>query len=244
MTATILLLGPVAFQDFEVASGIAYGGVQRLAIHQLPGGARVIDALGNDETAITVSGILSGSEATLRARALDAMRVAGAVLPLTWDVFYYSVVVQSFRADYRSRWWIPYSLSCAVLRDEANALISSALSLGAGIAADIAAAALAAPSLDLASVQTAIAAPNAATRGTADYLAAQTGLTAAGSSLRSAMSAAEATLPATALFSAGGAASGAASLATATAAAQSLASLTQANAYLGRTAANLANAST
>ena len=63
MADVTLLLGPVAFQDFEVPCGVNFGGRQRLALHRLPGGSRVIDALGRDDAQISFSGIFSGSDA-------------------------------------------------------------------------------------------------------------------------------------------------------------------------------------
>lgn len=119
----MLLLGPVAFQDFEIPSGINFGGKQRLALHRLPGGSRVIDALGRDDAQIGFSGVFAGSDATLRARSLDELRVAGIALPLTWDIFFYTVLIADFYADYRNGWWIPYHIICTVVRDEASALI-------------------------------------------------------------------------------------------------------------------------
>ena len=51
-----VILGPIALQGFEVPESITIGGAQRLAIHRLPGGARVIDALGPDDAAGTAGG--------------------------------------------------------------------------------------------------------------------------------------------------------------------------------------------
>ena len=87
-----LTLGPVAFAGFELPSSITIGGHQRLAIHRLPGGLRIIDALGPDPADIAFSGIFTGPDAADRARLLDALRVAGAALPLAWDAFMYTVV--------------------------------------------------------------------------------------------------------------------------------------------------------
>ena len=50
--AGTLLLGPVLFRDFELPGQITWGGKQRLAVHHLPGGRRVIDAMGRDDAAI------------------------------------------------------------------------------------------------------------------------------------------------------------------------------------------------
>jgi hypothetical protein len=94
MPDTILILGPIVFRDFEIPEKINFGGAQRMAVHQLPGGARVIDALGRDDAEITFTGTFTGPDATLRARALDEMRALGTTLPLTWDVFTYSVLVK------------------------------------------------------------------------------------------------------------------------------------------------------
>ena len=115
MTDVALLLGPIVFQDFEVPSGINFGGRQRLALHRLPSGSRVIDALGRDDAQISFSGIFAGSDAILRARSLDELRVAGIPLPLTWDVLFYTVLISDFCADYRSSWW--NSLSHRLHRD-------------------------------------------------------------------------------------------------------------------------------
>ena len=51
----------IVFQDFELPSGINFGGRQRLALHRLPGGSRVIDALGRDDAQISFAGIFTGS---------------------------------------------------------------------------------------------------------------------------------------------------------------------------------------
>jgi hypothetical protein len=40
-----LLIGPVLLEAFELPARVAWGGRQRLAVHRLPGGRRVIDAL-------------------------------------------------------------------------------------------------------------------------------------------------------------------------------------------------------
>src|SRR3954469_21838480 len=103
MSDGTLLLGPILFQDFEMPERVRWGGAQRLSVHRLPGGARVIDALGRDDFDIAWSGVFSGDDATLRARGLDLMRAEGGVWPLTWNWFFYSVVIAVFQADYTRR---------------------------------------------------------------------------------------------------------------------------------------------
>lgn len=147
MPAPYLLLGPILFQDFELPDSIIWGGAQQLTIHRLPGGTRIIDAMGRDDADITWSGIFSGPDATARARALDLMRCDGAPWPLTWDSFFYSVIIHRFEADYRRVNWIPYKIACCVLRDEAAALLEIPLSLAASAAQDLATAASLAPTV-------------------------------------------------------------------------------------------------
>ncbi len=221
-----LTLGPVAFAGFELPSSITIGGRQRLAIHRLPGGIRVIDALGPDPADIAFNGIFTGPDAADRARLLDTLRIAGSALPLAWDAFLYTVVIERFEADYRSPWWIPYRLSCAVLRDEAAAVVTAAVSLAPALTADL----LAAGSV-AAAASVAVSAPGATTAGSAAYAAAQASLDTTLTGLDTQVSAAEPALQSP-------------DLPTAVSAAGLLAQLTAARAYTARAARNLAAAST
>ena len=138
MSNVALILGPISFQDFEVPASINIGGQQRLVIHRLLGGARVIDALGRDDSDISFSGVFSGDTAIIRARALDQMRVSGLTVSLTWDVFFYSVIIKSFEADYHSGWWIPYRIRCTVVCDEASGASDTTMSLTSDALSDVA----------------------------------------------------------------------------------------------------------
>jgi hypothetical protein len=246
MPDIVLLLGPVAFQDFEIPSGINFGGRQRLALHRLPGGARIIDALGRDDAEISFSGIFSGSDATLRARSLDEMRADGMTFPLMWDVFFYTVLISDFHADYRNGWWIPYRITCTVLRDEASSLIGQVVSLAASALSDIGAASGYAgdAGIDLSSLQTALGAPDATVRGTAAYSATQSSLGDGLSVVDGSIDAANARLATVDPAGAGSSTDGAARLIDATDAAGQLSSLTCASSYIRRATINLTNAST
>ena len=226
MSAFGLTLGPVAFAGFELPSSITFGGSQRLAIHRLPGGVRIIDALGPDPADISFSGIFSGPDAADRARLLDTLRVAGLALPLAWDAFLYSVILERFEADYRSPWWIPYRISCTVVQDEATAVVSAALNLGSTISADLVAA-------GSYGTQPAIAlsATTATAVGTPAYAAAQTAI---GSSLANIASQIARTEP---MLQTG-------TVAGAVAATGLLAQLSNAQGYIGRASRNLADATT
>jgi len=250
MPNIVLVLGPVAFSDFEIPERIRFGGAQRLVVHKLPGGARVIDALGRDDAVLTWSGIFSGPGATERARLLDLLRVQGAVLPLTWDVFFYSVVIASFDAEYRNGWWIPYRLTCTVLVDEAEAVIEAAAPLAVQGLSDLASASGLAGGVgvDLGAAQAALSAPGATALGSTAYAAAQASLGGAQAMIGGGIAAAEAQLApiasAAVPFGASSATAGIAALRTATAAAAQLGALTEASGYLNRTTVNLSNAST
>jgi uncharacterized protein YciI len=141
MSQVILTLGGVKFQDFEVPEQIRFGAGQRLAVHELIGGGRVVDALGDEAGEVVFSGIFSGDDAATRARVLDAARALGAAIPLVWDGFYYTVVIAEFAAEYKKPWWIPFVLRCVVVVDPALALETLLAPVGNLISDDISAAA-------------------------------------------------------------------------------------------------------
>lgn len=241
MSGGVLLLGAVEFQDFEIPSNVNFGGAQRLAIHYLSDGTKIIDTLGPDDRDITFSGVFSGPDATLRARMLNEMRASGSVYPLSWDVFLYSVLIKRFEADYRSGWWIPYRLSCAVLRDEANALVAAVATATESILADITAAGsyttTAGP--DVSTTLTAVSQQNATTLGTSAYSAASSALAQTDSSLDSSVASTEATLDGQVASMTGGPISAVSAMDTAISSAGQLASLVIARSYIGRAALNL-----
>jgi len=245
MTDVALILGPVAFQDFEVPSGVIFGGRQRLAVHRVPTGLRVVDTLGRDDADICFAGIFTGPDATLRARGVDELRVAAVALPLTWDVFFYTVIIAEFFADYCNGSWIPYWIRCTVVQDEASALVQVAVSLASAVVGDISTAVGLAygTGIDLTGLQATLAAPGAMTRGTAPFMSAQTGLIGAASSIADSTSAADATLTSNRLAAATSAQEGVEALSSATDASSQLASLTSSGAFVRRAATNHANAS-
>jgi hypothetical protein len=248
MSDVFLVLGPVAFNDFEIPERIVFGGAQRLAVHKLPGGLRVIDALGRDDRELSWSGIFTGSNATERARLLDVLRVQGTVLPLTWDVFFYSVVIAAFEAEYRHGWWIPYRLTCTVLSDEATAAIESNASAAGQALSDLGSAAqlTSGAGIDLSAVQAAAAVAGATTPTTEAYAEAVSMVNQAQTLIGTGITGAEAqlapiitgeTIPGTSY-----AAAGVAALSSATSATGQLAALTAAMGYVSRTVTNLKNA--
>ena len=241
-----LVLGPVVFNDFEIPARINIGGAQRVALHCLIGGTRVIDSLGRDDAEIRFEGVFTGVDATLRARTLDELRASGTPLPLTWDVFYYTVILTHFEAQYQSSWWIPFRIICTVLRDEAAALLSTVVSLADSLVSDLTAAASAATGggVDLTAALSTVSAPDATSWGSSGYMAAQTSLGGAQATLSQSLGTAEAALAGSGFGSVSSPSAGVASLNAATSAAQQLGALTTARAYVGRASLNLANAGT
>jgi hypothetical protein len=134
---TLLTLGPVTFSAFEVPEQVRFGGRQALAVHTLPGGGRVIDALGRDDADIIWSGVFSGSDAADRARLLDTLRAEGAMLTLSWDAFFYTVVIAQLDLEYRHSWWIPYRIVCTPVRDEAGAILQAGVSVATSVLSDL-----------------------------------------------------------------------------------------------------------
>lgn len=110
----MLILGSIIFRGFEIPEQIPLGGDQAITVHKLLGGARVIDAMGPDDRDIEWKGLFFGIDATLRARAVEALRVSGQQVPLLIDSEMRSVVVRQFHWDYQRPYQIPYTINCVV----------------------------------------------------------------------------------------------------------------------------------
>lgn len=118
MADLILTLGTFAFAATEIPEKITFGGDQKLAVHELVGGRRVIDAMGRSDMPIGWSGLFLGQEALNRARYLDGLRVSGKKLPLKWHEMSYDVIVQHFAADFERWYQVPYQISLMVVEDK------------------------------------------------------------------------------------------------------------------------------
>jgi hypothetical protein len=59
-------VGGVGLSGLEVPATMSFGGEQRLAVHELPGGGRVVDALGPQEADVEWTGWFTGSNAVSR----------------------------------------------------------------------------------------------------------------------------------------------------------------------------------
>ncbi|MGM3277890.1 hypothetical protein [Ralstonia sp. 24A2] len=117
MSDFALKLGGFQFKDLEIPESLSFGGTQKLAMHDLVGGTRVIDSMGAFCAPVEWSGWLLGEDALLRARELDDLRVRGSSLLLQWSEIYYAVVIREFRADFQRFYKIPYKIACEVTSD-------------------------------------------------------------------------------------------------------------------------------
>lgn len=164
-----LVLGSVTFRDFEVPERITFGGTQKLAVHELPGGGRVIDVMGAQSADLVWSGVFTGADAAERVRLLDGLRLLAAEVPLSWDVFAYTVIIERFEAEYISPWWIPYHLICKIVQDPVSDLVALGATLVGQVVSDLA---VAATSVSFGAAQSAVAVSGAGTQGSAANLAA------------------------------------------------------------------------
>jgi hypothetical protein len=124
--ATSLSLGDVLFADLEVPEHITFGGEQRLTVHELVGGTRIVDAMGRSDMPLDWSGWFMGQNALARAQYLEAQRIAGMSVPLVWSELFYDVVIQRFEADFQREWMIPYRITCVVVANHSQPVTSLA----------------------------------------------------------------------------------------------------------------------
>lgn len=118
MPNDILILGGVAFDDYSTPALMMGGGNQAMAVHKLPGGARVIDTLGPDEADIHWHGQFFGDDAYATALQLDAMRAGGQLQDLTWGGQFRSVIIKTFIYEVkRLPVWVFYRIVCTVYQN-------------------------------------------------------------------------------------------------------------------------------
>ena len=111
------ILGPIVLAGFEVPERIDFGGKQKLIVHTMPGGGRVVDAMGAEEAPIRWSGVFSGQNASERVRALEALRRMGSPLTLSWDAWRFRVIIHEFEATVTNANWMPYRIELCVVPD-------------------------------------------------------------------------------------------------------------------------------
>ena len=213
-----------------------------MATHRLANGQRVVDRLGRDDADIGFSGVFAGPDASLRARALDELRASGVLIPLTWDVFFYTVVVREFVASYQNDAWIPYALRCTVVRDEAESIEQVPGSILEQLTSDISTASdsCAEAGIDIGDAAATVRAPGASMGGTGSFQRAQDSLGSADLAISTRIDGAEQQLS-RADLTGGSAEAALMTLSTAAVAARNLAWLVQARGFVGRAMVNLAS---
>ena len=119
MATDFLVLGGLVFSDWSTPSHMPYGGEQMLAVHKLPGGARVIDTLGPDERDIHFSALVFENDAYAFTESLDALRLSGAQVPLMFAGRFYTVIVSRVHVDIkRFPQLVRYDVTCLVTQNQ------------------------------------------------------------------------------------------------------------------------------
>ena len=113
-----VVLGTVALQGFEVPDSAPWGGAQALTVHKLIGGARIIDAMGVDDRAISLKGTFLSPDADARALQIDKLRKAGQSVPFSYANHVYLVVIKEFLPAFERPDRVPYTLTLEVLQDQ------------------------------------------------------------------------------------------------------------------------------
>ncbi|MBY4639608.1 hypothetical protein K6L44_06285 [Gluconacetobacter entanii] len=104
-------IGSLTLTGMEVPDSIRDGGTQELAVHRLPGGNKIIDAVGNDPDRLELSGRFVGPTAVERALLLKQMRIAGRPVQFTGAGLSLTVKIVQYWFDYQQKGIIiPYRL--------------------------------------------------------------------------------------------------------------------------------------
>jgi hypothetical protein len=127
-----LVLGGFIFTDYAIPEVMPLGGEHKFVTHKLIGGARVLDAMGRDDSDISWSGRFQGSDAVTKAMALDQLRISGAQVPLIVDSQYYLVGVSKFEWKYERFYQVLYTINCTVVTSSTGSILSTLTGLVSG----------------------------------------------------------------------------------------------------------------
>lgn len=152
-----------AFARYEIPEHINFGGEQRIVNHEMVGGAKTVDVMGETHEPIEWSGHFIGSQAVDRAKYVDGMRKGGKKWTLIWNQFRFEVVIKSFKADFHQFYRITYRIVLEVVQDLTRPVLSKPLpSLDQLISSDFGLAGILGAELNDESISTALIAANAA----------------------------------------------------------------------------------
>lgn len=119
---SVINLGGIDFQGFEIPDEIHLGGCHAGKLWKLPGGERIFDAQGPDDDPIKWSGRFRGNSALSRATALDALRRSGLQVQFSVLGLAYSVYIKHFSFRPKHALEIPYSIELEVIEDQGQGL--------------------------------------------------------------------------------------------------------------------------
>lgn len=129
MATDFLVLGGIVFDDWSTPHQMPFGGAQAMAVHKLPGGARVVDTLGPDEADIKFTGIMYDDNAYGVSETLDALRLNGTQVPLIFAGRFYLVIVARTKVDIRRfPQLVAYDVTCLVTQNNMAGNLSSIVS--------------------------------------------------------------------------------------------------------------------
>ncbi|MDR6511452.1 hypothetical protein J2792_002324 [Novosphingobium capsulatum] len=167
---TTLTLGGVVFGRYEIPERIPFGGEQRMNVHRLVGGKKVVDVLGADPVNPEWSGFFIGPDAQARARQIEVLLKAGEPLALTWSERSYTVIIRSFRCEFELAWRIPYSLGVEVVSDNVTPITAgTSLDTTAQVNADATAVATSAASVGNTGLTGAVSSIQSALKSVQDF---------------------------------------------------------------------------
>ena len=110
-------IGNVAFIQDEAPEELAISSSQNLAVHDLIGGNRVIQALGTVWKPLKFEGVFWGANAEYRSRLLARMKAEGTIHRLTYLSYAFQVVIEEFTANYKHQYKCEYTISVQILKD-------------------------------------------------------------------------------------------------------------------------------
>jgi hypothetical protein len=122
----------------EVPDVVWIGGKQVLIEHQLVGGDKVIQAAGPQPDALTWTAFFFGPQAQSKARQVDALRLAGTSVYVSFNSYRYLVQVQEFVWGVADRGFrAPYRITCVVQPIAATTAASTPSALSDEVGPDL-----------------------------------------------------------------------------------------------------------
>ena len=123
-STTFMLYGPglgsFVFERTEIPGHLPFAGRQMIAVHNLIGGGRTVDALGPIDRDLEWRGLFLGAKAMSRAKKLNAARLAGKPLYLLMGNVSWKVVIADFEPDYAYVNNVPYRIRLIALSETWN----------------------------------------------------------------------------------------------------------------------------